>query len=622
MMIPFPDAEIELTLPHRLGKIADLLPDHPAVVLPGQIVTYGELNRRANRLANAIRDSFGPASEPVTLVCDHGLSALIGIWAVLKAGKCYASLARMLDADGGRRVLGQTRPRLILCDDSRADFAASVADQSHTLWNIDAIHNENSSSPALATSEELPAVIYFTSGSTAEAKGVVRGHHVMLLNAQLEILADQIKVGERVGFIHDIAFAGSTPEVFRPLLSGATIYPLVIQESDIASLLEWLRANEINMMHFPVTLFRQLTDLMPDGYSLPHLRLISLGGEKVYGKDIQRFWHKATAPCGFRHTFSISETGLLALESFPPHSPLPDGVLSAGFPIRQKRIRLVDDDDREVLPGEVGEIVVESRYLALGYWRNPTLTQQRFRTDAADPAVRRYITGDLGRFRADGRLELVGRRDSVVKIRGFQVNLNGVESALRAISGVREAAVVAYAPRGAESAQLAAYICATEEAPRGVGTLRRELAMQLPPYMIPTFFTWMDTLPLTATGKINRRALPPPDTSRPNLDTAYCPPRTPIEMQITDIWQRVLMLEQVGVHDNFLELGGHSLHALSIISQVLAEFQVEVPLTELFAAQTVAVMALTVAACQARLLSPEALATLLDGLNEQPITPF
>lgn len=622
MMIPFPDAEIELTLPQRLEKIVALLPDQPAVVLPGQLISYGELNRRANRLANAIRAAFGAESEPVALACEHGLSALIGLWAILKAGKCYTSLARLLDAESGRRLLGQVQPRLILCDDHRADFAASIADESHIRWNIDAVDGEDGSNPALTNDEEFPAVIFYTSGSTGEAKGVVRGHRVLLLNAQTEILADQLQIGERVGFIHDTAFAGSSAEIFRPLLAGATVYPLVIQETDVASLLEWMRENEINVMHFPVTLFRQLTELMPDDFPLPHLRLISLGGEKVYGKDIQRFWSKTAAPCRFRHTFSISETGLLALESFPPHSPLPDGVLGAGFPIRHKRIRLVDDDGQEVLPGEAGEVVVESRYLALGYWRNPTLTRQRFQADPADPAVRRYATGDMGRLRADGRLELLGRRDSVVKIRGYQVNLNAIESALREIKGIGEAAVVAYTPPGSDTAQLAAYLCPAGQLPLTVGQLRDELAKGLPPYMIPAFFTWLDAMPLTATGKINRRALPPPDTSRPNLDTPYTPPRTPLEVQITDIWQRVLMLDQVGVHDNFLELGGHSLHALSIISHVLDEYQVEVPLSELFAAQTVEAMAITVAAGQAGQLTPEALATILADLNQQQTTPI
>ncbi len=328
-----------------------------------------------------------------------------------------------------------------------------------------------------------------------------------------------------------------------------------------------------------------------------------------------RNWRKMATDCTLRHTLSASESGLLTCEFFEPGDALPGEVIPAGFPIPGKTIRILDEAGAEVPAGENGEIVVTSRYMALGYWRNPELTAQKFLTDPAQPEMCTYATGDLGRFRPDGRLEHLGRKDFMIKIRGHQVNLNDVENAFQGIPGVHDAVAVAYQPPGDKNTTIAAYI--TPESGQTITTaeLRRRLAEKLHDYMIPSSFTWMEQMPLTPSGKIDRKALPAPDRARPELSTPFAPPKTPIEQEVAQIWQEILGVNEIGRDDVFLELGGHSLHAMQIASRILSHFQIDIPLPELFASPTVAEMALIITANLTKKLLPEATEDMLAELT-------
>jgi acyl carrier protein len=256
-------------------------------------------------------------------------------------------------------------------------------------------------------------------------------------------------------------------------------------------------------------------------------------------------------------------------------------------------VLLLDDAGEDVGVGRRGEISVQSRHIALGYWRRPDLTAEAFLADPSGGAERIYRTGDLGIRHPDGHLEHVGRKDLQVKVRGFRVETAEVEGALASLDAVREAAVVVQED-GPGEARLVAYVALAASPGPTVTALRRLLAERLPPHMVPSVFVPIERLPLMPSGKVDRRALPRPDRSRPALERLLVAPRTPVEAAVASIWREVLNLDAVGVHDPFVELGGHSLLAARIVTRLLEDFHLDLPPRLLLETDTVAGLATVV----------------------------
>jgi len=251
---------------------------------------------------------------------------------------------------------------------------------------------------------------------------------------------------------------------------------------------------------------------------------------------------------------------------------------------------LLDETGQEVGASQTGEIAVRSEHLALGYWRRPDLTEAAFFRDPRGGNSRLYLTGDLGMMHPDGCLIHMGRKDFQVKIRGNRVEVTEIEAGLLKLESVQAAVVHAQAD-DAGGQRLVAYVVPAEGKAPTIGDLRGALALTLPDYMIPSAFVFMDAIPVVPNGRVDRRALPLPGNSRPTLGVSYMVPRTPIEEELVKIWTEVLSLNKVGIHDNFFDLGGHSLAATRILSRVINKFQLQIPLQSLFAARTIAELA-------------------------------
>ena len=241
----------------------------------------------------------------------------------------------------------------------------------------------------------------------------------------------------------------------------------------------------------------------------------------------------------------------------------------------------------------VGEIVVKSQYLSQGYWRNPKLTQSAFPLERREGNQKVYRTGDLGRMQPDGCLTYLGRKDSQVKIRGHRVEIADVESALLEMEDVKEAIVLALEDRPGVLRLIAYLVPSAQPAPTP-NSLRRSLEIRLPQHMIPSAYVFLDAMPLTAVGKVNRRRLPKPGNQRPQLDREYEAPRSPVEAELGRIWREVLGLGEVGIYDRFLDLGGDSLLAVKVVSRIVSAFHIEVPLRSLFDAPTISEMAIII----------------------------
>jgi hypothetical protein len=292
-----------------------------------------------------------------------------------------------------------------------------------------------------------------------------------------------------------------------------------------------------------------------------------------------------------------TEAGCVACAVVDRSFSFPQKGTPAGFTREQKKVLILDDDGRQLDAGEVGEIAVKSRYLAQEYWKNPELTKRKFLPSSDRSGERIYLTGDLGLLRPDGFLIHLGRKDFMVKIRGYRVELGEIERALLTHPGIKEAAVVAW-EREPGDMSLVAYMVSREGYKLPVDQAAAFLKGQVPDYMVPTAFMFMDSLPLI-NGKLDRRALPKPDGKRPELSSAYEPPANEIERSLTTIWTKVLAIDRVGVRDDFFNLGGNSLLATRVVSRIRDAFQVEIPLRTLFKKPTITELALLISAMQA-----------------------
>jgi thioesterase domain-containing protein/acyl carrier protein len=312
-------------------------------------------------------------------------------------------------------------------------------------------------------------------------------------------------------------------------------------------------------------------DTLTGHEEFPHLRLITTAGEPALKTDVELYRRHFGRDCLFVNGLRSTEAGSIRHYFVDQETVILGATVPVGFPIQDMRIAVLDASGAELPSGEVGEIAVTSRYLSPGYWKRPEVTKAKFLDAPGGGGERTFLTGDLGLLQPDGCLVHLGRKDAQVKVRGQRVELAEIEEALLALPVVKEAVVVSREARPGE-VQLVAYVVpATDPAPTTTA-LRRALAARLPDYMVPPRFVMVDRLPLTPTGKLNRRALPTPGRTRPDLDRAFRSPGSAIEQTLAEIWADVLDLDEVGIHDDFFDLGGDSLRAVELLAEVETRF--------------------------------------------------
>lgn len=606
--------QIEQSIPARFEQQVDRYPDRLAVKTIQQEWTYSALNRNANRLAHAILEQRGGGEDTVALLLRNDAPFLAAVLAVLKAGKTYASLP---PADPRARLtamLENLQPSVIITDRHHRMMARELAPAGCAILSIDetnpALPDTN---PGVTIPPDTRSWILYTSGSTGQPKGVTQNHRNVLHLMMNYTNALHICRHDRMTLLH----SGLTLDIFGALLNGAALYPLDIKEQGLSALADWLARNEITVYRSFPTTFRQFTDTLAGDEIFPHVRVIHLGGETVTPRDVERYRKHFPPHCILVNHLGSNEAGGMATYYIDTDTEIEESTVPVGYPVPDNEVLLLDDRGSAVGPGEIAEIAVRSRHLALGYWRRPDLTRERFLGDPTGDDQRIFLTGDLGRRLPDGCLLHLGRKDFQVKVRGYRVELAAIEAALQAIAGINEAVVVAHAA-GEAGVRLVAYVAPATPPGLTVTTLRNALAATLPDHMIPSAFVFLDTLPVTPNGKVDRRGLPAPERLRPSLDVPFAGARTPLEERLAGIWEEVLDLTPVGVHDPFLELGGDSLLATSVISRVLTTFRVELPLRTLFESPTVADMAVAITQALADRLDPADLEHLQATVKRSP----
>jgi amino acid adenylation domain-containing protein len=515
-------------------------------------------------VARSILAARGEAAEPVALLLEQGAPLIAAILGVLKAGKIYVPLDPSYPRGSLSYMLEHSEAGMLVTDEKNLPLAAELAGDSRQTLSVDRIGSDVSAENAgLSLSAENLAYIFYTSGSTGRPKGVVDNHRNVLHNIMRYTNGLEIGSDDRLTLLQSCSFSGSVSSLFSALLNGVPIFPFDPRREPPGNLAEWLRENKITIYHSVPTTFRQL---LSAGGRLPDVRIIRLEGDQASPLDVALYKKHFSDECILVNGLGATETGITRRYFINKETEITGSIVPIGYPVEDIEVMLLGGSGEQIGFDQVGEIAVKSRHVAVGYWRRPDLTGAAFQPCLEEDGARIYRTGDLGRMRSDGCLEHLGRKDFQVKIRGHRVEVAEIESVLLRLTQINEAVVVAGDDRYGEKRIIAYLVPAYKPAPT-ISAVRRFLAERLPDYMIPSAFIMLDSLPLNANGKIDRRALPAPDGARPDLDTAFEPPRTPTEQMLAKTWAEVLGLEQLGINDNFFELGGQSLDAARIISQ-------------------------------------------------------
>ncbi len=635
-------------------------PDAEAIIQDDIHLSYAELNARANQLAHAlIARGVGP-EQTVGILLPRTPDLIVAILGVLKAGAAFVILAadypearlRFILEDAGvktvisdrdsvlsEQVEGRKRKEVMRNDVMRNDVMREENDDvlRFTFYALrltdDEVTSQPTTPPATTIHPQNAAYVIYTSGTTGQPKGVVVERGALARHLHGIRHAFGVTAQDRILQFAALTFDQGLEQVFVTLTTGAT---LVMRGEDVwppERFADVVRENDLSVINLPPAYLGQVMRIWkekPREIAETNLRLIISGGEALT-PEIVDIWRETLPHVQMINAYGPTEAVITATTYHVPaqsDAPTVSGALPIGGPVPPRVAVILDRYGNRTPIGAPGELCIGGEAIARGYLDRPALTAEAFRPDAflspseaakkpAHPLSRSrlYHTGDLARFRQDGAIEFLGRIDHQVKVRGFRIELGEIEAVLHQHPAIHRA--VAHVHANEHGQQLVAYIVVQGDDPPEVAELHAHLKAHLPAYMIPSIFIPLEELPLTRSGKVNRKALPSPDMGR-RLDAsqAYAPPTTPVEEDLANIWAEVLGVEQVGVHDNFFELGGHSLLATQIASRVRELYDVEIPLRALFESPTIAQLAILITEAMLENADDDELADLLDQLDD------
>ncbi|HEY6807136.1 MAG TPA: non-ribosomal peptide synthetase [Pyrinomonadaceae bacterium] len=593
-------------------------------------ISYDELESRTNEIARRLVVSGATKGSLVAVLLENSLDViptLIGIW---KAGCVFVPLDHNNPEKRLAAMLTLVKPQWLISEPQFLDLIERIFPAAENKFHLLQVNDGNvelalEDSRATDMDQLEPddlCYLYFTSGSTGTPKAIAGRYKSVAHFIKWEIETFGLDETCRVGQFTHPAFDAFLRDVFTPLCSGGAICIPDGRETILltSKLIDWIEEQRISLIHCVPSFFRMILnqELKPEYFS--NLRHIMLAGERLFPVDIKRWFDIFGERVQLVNFYGPTETTMIKF--FYPITPadVERKSILVGKPISGARAIVVGADGKSCPPGAVGEIYIRTPYRSLGYYNAPELTAQSFVPNpfSDDPQDLVYKTGDLGRVQADGNFEFLGRKDHQVKIRGLRVELGEIESQLRNCPGVKDTVVIEATDSNGEP-YLCGYVAGGEELEPD--TLRDQLLKELPLNMVPSVFIRLDALPLTLNGKIDRRALPPPEKRRLRK-TPYVAARTLTEETLVSIWSDLLGVDPVGIDDDFFELGGHSLLATQLMSRLRTAFQVELPLGALFENPTIAKLSVPIAQSQLVNTDSDEISRVLDeleGLSDEKV---
>lgn len=567
-----------------------------------QQLTYRELNSKANQLAHYLQQ-LGVGPDVLVAICmERSLEIAIAVLGVLKTGAAYVPLDPAYPKERLTFMLADTQAPVILTQshlvsDLPAHQARAVCLDSD--WReIVSFSTEN---PVSSVSPENLTYTIYTSGSTGQPKGVPLPHRALVNLIAWQLQNSSLEGAAKTLQFASLSFDVSFQEMFCTWCAGGTLVFITEEiRRDAQSLLQLINQEKIQRLFLPFIALQHLAEAA-DTYQLvpKSLREVVTAGEQLQVNRYIASFFQQLENCTLHNQYGPSESHVVTAYTLAgPPGDWP-ALPPIGRPIANTQIYLLQKDDQPVPVGVAGELYIGGICLARGYLNRPDLTAEKFIPNPfkhneisaiEDEEDRLYKTGDLARYQADGNIEYIGRIDGQVKIRGFRIELGEIETALANHRAVKQAVVLAREDEPGDK-RLVAYVVANPEEQLAIADLRSYLQGKLPDYMVPAIFMTVEAMPKTPSGKIDRRALPAPDSQRQEQSQSYAAPQSELECLLAGVWSKLLKIDRVGIHDNFFEIGGNSLMTLQVAVQVRELLAIDLPIVKLFQHPTIAQLA-------------------------------
>jgi amino acid adenylation domain-containing protein len=603
---------------HQLfERQAESSPQNIAVVSGDRRLSYVELNTKANQLAHRLRRCGVGPDVLVGILMTRSVEMVVGLLAVLKAGGAYVPLDATYPAERLAYMIEDAAVKVLLMQHEAGDKASGdVTEVICVDEEWEAISRESSENLASDVGGENLAYVIYTSGSTGKPKGVMITHGGLGNYLCWTKRAYPLDRGDGAPVHSSLSFDLTITSLLSPLIAGGTV-TLLRDEQGIEALEAALREGcNFSVIKLTPSHLEALNQRIQPTHLAGMTHALIIGGEQLRADQL-RLWQHHAPETRLINEYGPTETvvGCCVYEVEGGESSV---AIPIGRPIANTRLYVLDECGEPSSTGVLGELYVGGAGVARGYLGRAALTAERFVPDAMSGAMgeRLYRTGDLVRYGTGGNLEFIGRMDEQVKVRGYRVELGEIEATLSAHQTIREALVVLDENETGDK-RLVAYFISANETSASAEELRDFLRQSLPEHMVPSLFIRLEAIPLTPNGKVDKKALPSPKSSRPGLASQYLAPRTPLEKELAEVWARALGLELVGVNDHFFDLGGHSLIATQIVHVMRESSLIKIPLTFFFTGvPTIAALAVSIEQEQIEQAEEEGIAAELDALDE------
>ena len=583
---PFPEAGGQGSVGQRLDEIARRFPNRDAVLDGDTRLSFAELAELVNRIA-AVTASTCPPPGVIAVLLPHGYRFVAAALGVPAAGHACLPLDAEHPAERNRRIAAHADACAVLTAGDLVSEARALFGAEMPVLDLDAASDAPLPPPTPPPTPDAVAYILYTSGSTGAPKGVFQDHRGVLHNAAEWVNTGRIGPNDRMALFYSPASIAGLGKIHVSLLAGASVEVMSPARLGAQALARKVRSSGSTLINCSPTLFRHIAEALDPGQRLDAVRLVALGGERVDWGVVDLFKGCCRSNARMIVHMGATEVWILHSQWFVDERLRQDSPqLPVGRSLPGRKVTLMDEAGQPVGDGEVGEVVVASNGLALGYWREPELTAQAFGRDPEDPSLRTYRTGDLAIQRADGLRVFAGRKDEQIKLHGYRLEPGEVEALLRGCPGVRDAAVVVRRSANGLPSALAAYV----ELRADAGALHARhlmtmLAQKAPAHMTPACITILDALPWLPNFKIDRQALQEIDAEAMQRSES---PRDPLHLQVAAIFERVLGVVDATADDNLLSLGGDSLNATEIALELKARFGLQLELDDLVPTRSIA----------------------------------
>ncbi|MCW1969613.1 MAG: non-ribosomal peptide synthetase [Anaerolineae bacterium] len=638
-MSSFEASTLNTTISQHFAHIAKTYAKQLAIHTSTTAWTYDELNQRANQIAHRLLQHCGLQQAQIGILCSDVLWQVAALLAVIKTGKTVVMLDLALPDQRLSLILEDAQTEAVLFDDALTARANAIAQTTSPLSTASIEENKPiqpicvNRSPA-STPAHNPDIIYevdnplsitYTSGSSGQPKGIVRSHKAQMQGLWANQQQYQTTNNANWAITSSLAYAAAFAMTMRALVSGGCIhyYDAAIRGSN--GLTDWLHTQHIHYFSPALTFLKQWCHDLPTPIYLPHLQMIFLVGTTLHTANLVHLKEKVIGNYNVVNNYGATEflSATYYRVNIKAVDALQEGIVPVGIDMPNKQTLIYAANGDQVAPGQIGEIVIKSRYMAK-YWRSSQLNQEKFWAVPDEPGMYLFFTGDLGYQDSTGCLWLTGRKDFMVKIRGYRVDLSEIEYALIKMPDIASAIVVAQPQPASATTEhtenepiLLAYILPKPNSTIAADKIQQNLSAHFPNHMLPRHVILLNQMPLLPNGKIDRQALTQRKVDfQRSLPAHAIAPRSALEAQLASIWASVLGINPIGINEVFLDLGGNSLQAMRIVAAVLDQLQTKISIQSLMASATIELMALAITQTQAAQIDPDMMDQLLTEIEQ------